>query len=179
MELKELIEQVKKDFTKEIFKEIGVDSDDITENDADAISTYYLFNTKSLKHDEKLGFEWLKQGAAAGDYYCTYRLAECYHTGTGTEVDLEKFLYWYEKFYYLIEDEEISEKIAIQNGLCYMYGIGTKVDKLKAYEWFDKEGLLEKFVFDMALECVKEKGSIKEDLETVLAIEDDPVDDEE
>ena len=60
--------------------------------------------------------EWFKKSSEQGHSDSPYYLAEMYENGTGTALDLEKALYWYEqtkKSYPLMVEEEISRVKAL------------------------------------------------------------------
>ncbi|EXX76558.1 uncharacterized protein OCT59_029197 [Rhizophagus irregularis] len=66
-----------------------------------------------------------------------YHLAnECYNNGKGTEKNLEKALYWYQKA------AESGYTDAMFNlAVCYIKGKGTEVNLEKANYWYQKAAM--------------------------------------
>ncbi|GBB92357.1 hypothetical protein RclHR1_00020060 [Rhizophagus clarus] len=62
-----------------------------------------------------------------------YNLGLFYKNGIGTEKDIKKAIYWYQK------SAENGNKIAQYNlAMCYEYGDGIRKNKIKAFEWYKK-----------------------------------------
>ncbi|RIA81548.1 hypothetical protein C1645_716941 [Glomus cerebriforme] len=62
-------------------------------------------------------------------------LACCYYNGKGTEKNLEKAFYWYQK---ASENENGNEIAMIGLAICYESGFGTEKNLEKAFYWYQK-----------------------------------------
>lgn len=69
-----------------------------------------------LKGEREIGFDWIQQGAEAGDEMGQLFLAVSYHYGTISPLDYEKAAYWYRK---LIKEKK-NFYAAINLGALYM-----------------------------------------------------------
>src|SRR5437667_7006935 len=76
----------------------------------------------------------LEQAAKNGNEDTINNLAVCYENGEGTEKNLEKAFYWYQKA------AENGDKNAMNNlAICYKKGEGTEKNLEKAFFWYQKQ----------------------------------------
>ena len=59
------------------------------------IGDYYLRLIDATDADKERAFNAFKAGADLGGIPSKFSLAKCYEQGAGTEVDIEKAIYWY------------------------------------------------------------------------------------
>lgn len=74
--------------------------------------------------------------AKLGNHYAESLLARWYETGTFTDVDPKKAIYWYEK------SAEGNLDAMLYLAKCYENGIGVDKDDTKAFEWYLKASKL-------------------------------------
>lgn len=85
------------------------------------------------KESPKEAFRLFAIACAMGHVMATYRVADCFYRGLGTEKNRKQAYLWYKEAATLGADEAVFSL-----GLCYEYGIGTKLDFDRAKDTFIK-----------------------------------------
>ncbi|GET53926.1 kinase-like domain-containing protein [Rhizophagus irregularis DAOM 181602=DAOM 197198] len=75
----------------------------------------------------------LKELAENGDKGAMFNLANCYKNGEGTEKNLDKAFYWYQKAV-----ENGNEDAIFNLAICYRNGEGTEKNLEKAFYWYQR-----------------------------------------
>ncbi len=84
---------------------------------------------KDYSNAFKLYLELAEEGDASAEYFTGY----CYESGKGTQMDIQKAVYWYKK---AAEKENISAQAAL--GYFYETGIGVEKDEEKAFSLYKR-----------------------------------------
>lgn len=77
-----------------------------------SIGAYYLRGELTDKSKEE-AFEIVKKAAELGDIDAMKNLGLCYQFENGTEYDMKKAVYWYERYLEHRKDEELAQKVAV------------------------------------------------------------------
>lgn len=85
------------------------------------------------KKDEHRALQLYIEAAEKGNLPSQNNLGWTYEHGIGTQINIEKAVYWYEK-----AKENDNDAAWLNMGRCYQYGIGVAMDERKAYEHYRK-----------------------------------------
>jgi len=99
--------------------------------DAVAQNNLACYLDSEKKHEE--AFRYYALSADQGATFAENSLGCCYRDGEGTEVDLDKARYWFERA--AAKGHTLAENSL---GCCYLDGTGTEVDLGKAGYWFER-----------------------------------------
>ena len=77
-----------------------------------SLGCYYLRDEVDGKTEED-GFTLVKKAAEIGDTDAMKTLGYCYQFEKGTDFDMKKAIYWYEKYLEFCYDEELAQKVEV------------------------------------------------------------------